>query len=184
MNARLLALLALTAILAGCADSGPGASSTTTTSTQPPEPTLHWLYINRTLTITGERPPNQAHPNYFLAAPGNANCVYFQKIGQAGLTAIQATADGDNPDTVAAWELEADLPNSNPHIYPTVEGDLPLTLNVTGLDVEGQSELSVVLRPTWTQPGLALQSTATLSIRLALLTPDALYIRETPSSCA
>lgn len=178
----LAATLLLAAVLAGCNDSPPSDGTSSSTSTGPAPPALEWVYVNRTLTITGERPPNNAQVG-FVASPDNANCLRFEHIGKAGLAAIEATADGENPDTVASWEFEALFTDAGHYMAPNVKGALPLMLNVTGLDVEGQSSVYIDLRPAQAQPGLAVRSTATLAIRLAVLAPADLYVPDRTISC-
>lgn len=178
---RILPLVLLTALLAGCSNPPPGPS-TTQTMTQDPEPSLHWVYVNRTLTISGTN--GGARGEGFQALPGNANCAYFHHAEDAGLTALTVTAEGENPSTVQAWDLTADFPDAGNYTAPTVTGLLPLTLNLTDLNVEGQDAFYFYLETARSAPGsTAIQSQANLSIRLLVNNPDALGIEDSVRTC-
>lgn len=174
----------LTVVLAGCNNSGLSGEPSSTTTSQEPEPTLEWVYVNRTLSVTGAYTDQPVAE--WVAAPDSENCVYFQRIGKAGLASINVTADGDNPATVAAWELQAYFPGAHSYTAPSVVGKLPLALdvNATALEVEDQSELYISLYPTREPPAIAIRSPASLSIRLAVMVPDELYVQELTGTCS
>lgn len=176
--------LLLAALLAGCS-AGPTGDSSSTTTSQEPEPTLQWVSVNRTLSISGTNTGGGAFGTGFEAAPGNANCAYFHHIGEAGLTTLVVDAQGPNPQTVAAWDLIAHAPfGPNTLQFESVTGRLPLTLNLTDLDTEGKRDLQIWLETARSSPGsTAIQSPATLNIRLGMRNPSALVVEERAWSC-
>jgi hypothetical protein len=184
----LLAVLLLTALLAGCSDPGPGdGSSTTTTTTQEPTLAVQWVWVNRTLNVSGTNTGGSAVGQGFEAFPGNENCVLISRIYEAGLVSLLVTANGENPDTVGAWDLWADLPGaSQANNSYVVTGRLPLTMDLPTLEVRSsQSQLYVSLETARSSPGsTAVDSPVSLSIRLGVMAPEALGVNDGVITCS